>query len=88
MQRDGISKGFYFSINHKMVSTDKGKEIIKNIPIDRLLTETDAPFTLSEQVKSRTQSLKRTLEGIAIIKKSSTAEMKDIIYNNLKTILV
>src|SRR5688572_27935197 len=39
-----ISYGFYFSINTSMISSVKGREIIKQIPRDRLLTESDGPF--------------------------------------------
>ena len=39
-----LNNGYYFSINPSMVKTKKGQEIIKRIPIERLLTETDGPF--------------------------------------------
>ncbi len=34
----------FFSVNPKMLKTKSGVEIIKNIPADRILLETDAPF--------------------------------------------
>lgn len=37
--------GYYFSVNSKMLQSNKGKSIIKRIPIDRVLIETDGPFT-------------------------------------------
>ena len=41
-----IDNGAYFSINPKMLETKAGKDVIRNIPADRILLETDAPFTL------------------------------------------
>lgn len=40
-----IELGCYFSINKKMCASKKGIEIIKSIPADRILVETDSPFT-------------------------------------------
>jgi TatD DNase family protein len=40
-----INNGYYFSINYPMLNSKSGKEIIKKIPIERLLIETDGPFT-------------------------------------------
>lgn len=48
-----IENGYYFSINEKMLNTDKKRSFIKNIPIDKLLLESDAPFTK----KSKTYSI-------------------------------
>ena len=44
-----------------MVNSKKGKEIIMSIPSDLLLTETDAPFTFDNNIKSRLESLKATI---------------------------
>ena len=43
--RRAIEQGCYFSINHQMLKSTNGRNIIKNIPVDRLLIESDAPFT-------------------------------------------
>jgi len=40
-----INNGYYFSINYPMLHSKSGKEIIKRIPNERLLIETDGPFT-------------------------------------------
>jgi TatD DNase family protein len=38
------SLGCYFSINQEMFRSDKAVAVIKTVPADRLLTETDGPF--------------------------------------------
>ena len=45
-RKQAIDNGAYFSINPKMLETKAGKDVIRNIPADRILLETDAPFTL------------------------------------------
>lgn len=37
--------GTYFSINANMINTDRGRKIIGQIPIEKLLIESDGPFT-------------------------------------------
>src|ERR1700679_3939010 len=43
--RRAIDLGCHFSINSAMMKNDRGRDLIKAIPDNRLLTETDAPFT-------------------------------------------
>jgi len=45
-QRRAIEAGAWFSINSRMLKTKSGQDIIKAVPADRLLIETDAPFTI------------------------------------------
>lgn len=42
---DIIEAGYYFSINPSMLRTSKGKGILKSIPHNRILIETDGPFS-------------------------------------------
>jgi len=47
--RQAVELGCYFSINHRMLETAAGALLIKSLPLDRILTETDAPFTNSNE---------------------------------------
>ncbi|WP_270838215.1 Qat anti-phage system TatD family nuclease QatD [Mitsuokella multacida] len=40
-----IGRGYYFSINHQMINSIHGRKVIQNIPIEKILIESDAPFT-------------------------------------------
>lgn len=42
--KEFLNLGCYFSINGSMLNSVKGKNIIRNIPKDRLLIESDGPF--------------------------------------------
>jgi TatD DNase family protein len=82
-----IRNEFYFSINHKMISTDKGKQIIMAIPKHLLLTETDAPFSFDQSIRSRLQSLEKTVSALSAIRKTDAPTIRDQIYNNFKSLL-
>lgn len=84
--KNAIMEGFYLSVNHKMLSTQKGRELVKYIPVAKLLTESDAPFTLDRNL-SRMGSLNKSIEELSLVLGSSPNEMKQIIYNNFRTLL-
>jgi TatD DNase family protein len=42
---EALRRGYYFSINHQMLQNAGGRKIVDHIPNDRLLIESDAPFT-------------------------------------------
>lgn len=84
--KEAISSGFYFSINHKMVVTEKGKEIIKKIPADSLLTETDAPFTF-RGVNDRIKSLCTTIGGISAITGKDDVEVRAKVFENFRRMI-
>ena len=46
-----ISKGYYFSINEAMTISNNGRAIIKGIPRNRILTESDSPFNNKADIK-------------------------------------
>jgi TatD DNase family protein len=43
--QQAASAGCYFSVNHRMLESASGLELVRALPADRLLTETDAPLT-------------------------------------------
>ena len=47
---EAVERGYYFSINQQMLLSKNGRKIIDAIPIDKLLMESDAPFTKGLEV--------------------------------------
>ncbi len=45
---DALAKGFFFSVNTAMVRSDRGSRLLRGIPKDRVLTESDGPFAKRE----------------------------------------
>lgn len=61
-----VELGCYFSVNKKMLNTENGRNLIKMIPENKLLVETDAPFiqkiTYSHDIY---EELYQTIKGIS-----------------------
>ncbi|KEU68195.1 hydrolase [Listeria monocytogenes] len=49
MLKDISDSGYFFSVNHKMLTSKNGIDIIKSIPKSQLLFETDGPFARKEK---------------------------------------
>jgi len=44
--RQAAALGCYFSVNAEMTRSDRGRALLANLPIDRILTETDGPLLI------------------------------------------
>lgn len=42
--KKALSNGYFFSINSSMINSKNGQSIVKLLPLERILTETDGPF--------------------------------------------
>lgn len=64
-----LDSGCYFSINNSMTKTSRGRDIIRLLPINRILTETDGPF-IRDEVGNPLQpfGVRDCIESIASIK--------------------
>ena len=75
------AEGCLFSINDRMLKTKRGREYARQIPVQQLLLETDAPMQLdSRDSADRIQkSLEHTLNALADLHGVPTAELGRII---------
>jgi TatD DNase family protein len=85
--RRAVDLGCYFSVNAQMLQTDRGRDLVRNLPSDRLLTETDGPFTQVSGRPSHPRDIAGTIEKIADLRQISSNELATKIRSNLKTIL-
>jgi TatD DNase family protein len=79
--------GCYFSINAAMMQSDRGRDLILSLPSERLLTETDAPFTQSEGRKTVVTDVGATVTALAGLAKVEATEMAGAIRSNLRALL-
>lgn len=79
--------GCFFSINAAMLSNPRGQQLVLSIPTDRLLTETDGPFTQFQERIARPSDIPHTVEMLASLRSKTPEQMKDAIHENLKTLL-
>lgn len=80
--------GCYFSVNERMLATKRGREYARQIPLNRLLLETDAPAEQNKETTARqlVDSLARTSEVVAAIKKCDTQSIKSAVLGNTHSI--
>ena len=83
-----VTLGCYFSINHRMLAGAAGRELIRNLPSDRLLTETDAPFTTVDDRKSEPRDVAAAVERLAIARGVSPLEMRNTLAANATRIFM
>lgn len=82
-----LERDAYFSVNYAMTTSDLGKKIITNIPIDRLLLETDGPFIKFNNVPFTPSNCVEILKRISNIKNIPEDELNSILFKNFKEII-
>lgn len=81
-----VDMGYYFSANIKMLESRKGLSIIKNIPLDRLLIETDGPFIDFKKQKITPDKL---AEVYTLFKRAlHVNDLEQVVFTNLKRLLL
>ena len=81
-----VDNGFYFSVNSSMIVTKNGQEIIKRIPNNKILLETDGPFTRKNCTHFNIGILEFVIDKIAIIKGICVKDIKLQIHKNQQQI--
>lgn len=82
-----IDNGYYFSINYSMVNSNTSKELIKQIPREKLLLETDAPFVKFDDEPFTMLSIKEIIKELALILNLDQMEMQTILWSNFKDLI-
>lgn len=80
--------GCYFSVNERMLASKRGREYARQIPLDRLLLETDAPAEPNTEtsVQLLIRSLTRTSERIASLKKCDIKRIESAVLANARSV--
>jgi TatD DNase family protein len=82
-----LKYGYYFSVNLAMTKSESCKNIIRNIPLDRLLTESDGPFVSDINKKCSPLSIPKITQRISEIYEKSENDIKQIVFQNFKKLL-
>ena len=77
--QEAIEAGFYISVNMDMAASSKFNSLLPYIPKERLLLETDSPFTYGRGTHAK------TLEKIKVQLEGSRDELS--LWNNFKKVL-
>ena len=89
LAKEYIKLGFLIGLDGPITypSNKKGIDIVSNIPIDKLLIETDSPYLSPESKRGQVNTplnLKEIAEKVSEVKEIPVEEIIDITYNNAK----
>lgn len=85
--RRAVAAGCYFSVSHTMLGHDRGRKLVKSIPANRLLTETDSPFTTIGKRKSLPWDVVGVAALLAEIYGVSPAQMNLTLASNAQQVM-
>ena len=83
-----IDAGCYFSVNSAMVRSEKGRSLLKLIPVDKILTETDSPFIKTSGRNSEPMDVMQTIVDLADLLGESASTIKEKIDKNSKKVFM
>lgn len=85
--RRAVDLGCYFSINAAMLDGAKRRNLVSALPIERLLTETDGPFTQEGGRPARPVDVASTVCALAALRSMPASDMARHITRNLRALL-
>lgn len=85
--RRAMELGCFFSVNQEMTRSERGRTLIAELPLDRIITETDGPFTETLGRPSEPADVQYTIGKIASVRKASVDSIADNILTNLRALL-
>lgn len=85
--RRAIDLGCYFSINAEMVANQRHHDLVARLPIDRILTETDGPFTTVGSRPRRPTDVTLVIDSLSQCLRIDSARLSTHVYDNLRRLL-
>ena len=86
--KKAIAMGCWFSVGPSMLATKKGYSLFSMMPKERVLTETDGPFTKFSGNPLFPWDVNLVIRKMAVIWKCEMSEAEKIIDDNFKQLLV
>lgn len=85
--RRAIDLGCYFSVNAEMLRKDRLRAVVATLPMDRLLTETDGPFTQSDGRPTKPGDVATAVEELARLHRVEAVALARNIQENLRCLV-
>jgi TatD DNase family protein len=86
--RRATDLGCYFSVNAEMTRSNRSRALVADLPMDRLLTETDGPFTQINGRPTEPIDARVATEAIARVRNVTTDAIAKTVRTNLQTLLL
>lgn len=78
-----LDAGLWFSVNPAMLRSKNGRQIISRVPPNRVLTETDGPFTKTSGRPSQPRDVPSVVSELAKQWSESEREAQEIVWANM-----
>lgn len=85
--RRAVELGCYFSVNGEMLRSPKHRQLVSNLPLDRILTETDGPFVEVDGRPIRPIAVAQTVADLAALHSVAPEQMGTTIIANLDALV-
>ncbi|MDV6344342.1 Qat anti-phage system TatD family nuclease QatD [Nitrosomonas sp. Is37] len=82
-----LELGCYFSINTAMLNNERHALMVQAIPLDRLLTETDGPFTRTDDRHSKPSDVALVVEELGQLHQVSAEQIATTVRDNLRSLV-
>jgi TatD DNase family protein len=82
-----LDMGCYFSINGTMLTNEKAAALVRSLPVDRMLTETDGPFTEVDSRPSKPVDVAGTVKSLGELLGLSPTSLANAMRDNLRRVL-
>ena len=82
-----IAHECWFSVGPRMVRSEKGRKLIREMPQSRVLTESDGPFVKLPEGPARPWHVSIVVNELSDIWEISTQDTQDILHNNLRELM-
>ena len=84
-----VRAGCWFSLGERSLATRRGREYARQIPAERLLTETDLPKAEESAIDATdiTASIERAIAGIALPRGLKDAQVRELLASNAAKLL-
>lgn len=85
--RRATDLGCYFSVNAAMMTKEKSRALVATLPLERLLTETDGPFTQIDGHPARPADIETTIGILGRLRHLAPDMTATTVQTNLRTLL-
>lgn len=89
--RRAVANGAYISVNPAMMRSDRGRELVTEVPRDRVMTETDGPFVFMGSTATPTAATPADVRGVigelGRLWGVDPIEARELVYRNFVSLL-
>jgi TatD DNase family protein len=82
-----LALGCYFSINSEMLLSERGRTLVAELPMNRILTETDGPFTSIDGQPAGPTTVGATVREIAGVRNEAHESVVNAMHANVKILM-